>query len=118
MKIKHQKLFQYKKSPIVLLTDNLTKTHSCNGVCAYYGKDPRPCTIIIDSKSSNPSKALIHECIHTVLFNISNKSSLKKISHKINRREDFIEELSEELSRVLKFKIKNSVDLINETSLD
>lgn len=99
-------LVECENSPEVLLTDDLSMLHKKNGGCIFYGGSPRPCTIILDSKSDNPGRTLIHECIHTALHNLSTNTSMEKLSYKINRREDFINELSKELEMVFKFIIE------------
>ena len=90
----------------VVLADKIEMV-KCNGICSYSTENVRPSVILIDSKSKDTSKVLIHECIHKAIFNVSEKQQMVKLSHKLNKREDFIEELSEELSEVFKFIIKD-----------
>ncbi len=101
-------LVKCEESPNVIMTKDISRQYENNGVCVYYGSDLKPCTIILSSKSENINKTLIHECIHTVLFNLYSNSSMEKLAHKLNKREDFINEFTNELDKIFKLIIEDS----------
>lgn len=76
-----------------------------NGSYLYDETDQEDCKIIISKDSQDPSKTLIHECIHHTIRQMKKDEKLEKLAHRIFRREDFVNALAINLSKMLKFEI-------------